>query len=126
MLNNGDITQATYNQFLKGVQLYYKDALDYIQRKFHISDPVICNSRWVNALERDKAEQNQVEFFLEKYSNRKFLQNISNDVPFDEFVNDQSMFDDGISADAWAENKRMKTRQSIIVLMSCFITLQRL
>ena len=126
MLNNGDITQATYNQFLKGVQLYYKDALDYIQRKFHISDPVICNSRWVNALERDKAEQNQVEFFLEKYSNRKFLQNISNDVPFDEFVNYQSMFDDDISADAWAENKRMKTRQSIIVLMSCFITLQRL
>ena len=126
LLNNGDITQATYNQFLKGVQLYYKDALDYIQRKFHISDPVICNSRWVNALERDKAEQNQVEFFLEKYSNRKFLQNISNDVPFDEFVNYQSMFDDDISADAWAENKRMKTRQSIIVLMSCFITLQRL
>ena len=126
MLNNGDITQATYNQFLKGVQLYYKDALDYIQRKFHVSDPVICNSRWVNALERDKAEQNQVEFFLEKYSNRKFLQNISNDVPFDEFVNYQSMFDDDISADAWAENKRMKTRQSIIVLMSCFITLQRL
>ena len=126
MLNNGDITQATYNQFLKGVQLYYKDALDYIQREFHISDPVICNSRWVNALERDKAEQNQVEFFLEKYSNRKFLQNISNDVPFDEFVNYQSMFDDDISADAWAENKRMKTRQSIIVLMSCFITLQRL
>ena len=126
MLNNGDITQATYNQFLKGVQLYYKDALDYIQRKFHISDPVVCNSRWVNALDRDKAEQNQVEFFLEKYSNRKFLQNISNDVPFDEFVNYQSMFDDDISADAWAENKRMKTRQSIIVLMSCFITLQRL
>ena len=97
-----------------------------MQRKFHISDPVISNSRWVNALERDKAEQNQVEFFLEKYSNRKFLQNISNDVPFDEFVNYQSMFDDDISADAWAENKRMKTRQSIIVLMSCSITLQRL
>ena len=94
LLNNGDITQATYNQFLKGVQLYYKDALDYIQRKFHVSDPVICNSRWVNALERDKAEQNQVEFFLEKYPNQKFLQNIGNEFLFDEFVNYQSMFDD--------------------------------
>ena len=56
LLNNGDITQATYDQFHKGVQLYYKDALDYIQRKFPISDPVICNSRWVDVLQRDKAE----------------------------------------------------------------------
>ena len=48
LLNNGDITQATYDQFHKGVQLYYKDALDYIQRKFPISDLVICNSRWVD------------------------------------------------------------------------------
>ena len=65
-----------------------------MQRKFHISDPVISNSRWVNALERDKAQQNQVEFFLEKYPNQKFLQNIGNDFLFDEFVNYQSMFDD--------------------------------
>ena len=64
LLNNGDITQATYDQFHKGVQLYYKDALDYIQRKFPISDPVICNSRWVDVLQRDKAEWNQVEFFI--------------------------------------------------------------
>ena len=56
LLNNDDITQATYDQFHKGVQLYYKDALDYIQRKFPISDPVICNSRWVDVLQRDKAE----------------------------------------------------------------------
>ena len=47
LLNNGDITQATYGQFHKVVQLYYKDALDCIQREFPISDPVICNSRWV-------------------------------------------------------------------------------
>ena len=67
--NNGDITQPTYDQFHKGVQLYYKDALDYIQRKFPISDPVICNSRWVDVVQRDKAEWNQVEFFIEKYSN---------------------------------------------------------
>ena len=65
-----------------------------MQRKFHISDPVISNSRWVNALERDKAEQNQVEFFLEKYPNQKFLQNIGNEFLFDEFVSYQSMFDD--------------------------------
>ena len=32
LLNNGDITQATYDQFHKGVQVYYKDALDYIKR----------------------------------------------------------------------------------------------
>ena len=51
LLNNGDITQATY-QFHKGVQLYYKDALDYSQRKFPISDLVICNSRWVDVLQR--------------------------------------------------------------------------
>ena len=55
-VNNGDITQATYHQFHKGVQLYYKGALDYIQRKFPISDPVICNSRWVDVPQRDKAE----------------------------------------------------------------------
>ena len=41
LLNNGDITQATYDQFHKDVQLYYKDALDYVQRKFAIIDPVI-------------------------------------------------------------------------------------
>ena len=34
LLNNDDITQATYDQFHKGVQLCYKDALDYIQRNF--------------------------------------------------------------------------------------------
>ena len=73
LLNNDDITQATYDQFHKGVQLYYKDALDYIQRKFPISDPVICNSRWVDALQRDKTEWNQVEFFIEKYTNQTFL-----------------------------------------------------
>ena len=65
LLNNGDITQATYDQFHKGVQLYYKDALDYIQRKFPISDPVICNSGLV-VLQRDKAEWNQIEFFIKK------------------------------------------------------------
>ena len=53
---NGDITQATYDQFHKTVQLYYKSALDYTQRKISISDPVICNSRWVDVLQRDKAE----------------------------------------------------------------------
>ena len=65
LLNNGDITQPTYDQFHKGVQLYYKDALDYIQRKFPISDPVICNSGLV-VLQRDKAEWNQIEFFIKK------------------------------------------------------------
>ena len=72
LLNNGDITQATYEHFDKGVQLYYKDALDYIQRKFPISDPVICNSRRVDVLQRDIVEWNQVEFFIEKYSNQTF------------------------------------------------------
>ena len=99
MLNNDDITQPTYDQFHKGVQVYCKDALDYIQRKFPISDPVICNSRWVDVLQRDKAEWNQVEFFIEKYSNQTFLQNIDNDLLFDEFVDYQSMCDD----DTWAE-----------------------
>ena len=51
LLNNGDITQATY-QFHKGVQLYYKDALDYSQKKFPISDSVRCSSRWVDILQR--------------------------------------------------------------------------
>ena len=64
LLNNGDITQATYDRFHKGVQLYYKDALDYIQKMFPISDIVICNRRWVDVLQRDKAEWNQVEFFI--------------------------------------------------------------
>ena len=112
LLNNGDITQATYDQFHKGVQLYYKDALDYIQRKFPISDPVICNSRWVDVVQRDKAEWNQVEFFIEKYSNQAFLQNIDNDLLFNEFVDYQSMYDDDISADAWSDEA------DIIVLMS--------
>ena len=111
-LNNGDRTQATYDQFDKGVQFYYNDALDYIQRKFSISDPIIGNSRWVDVLQRDKAEWNQVEFFIEKYSNRTFLQNIDNDLLFDEFVDYQSMYDDDISADAWSDEA------DIIVLMS--------
>ena len=105
LLNNGDITQATYDQFHKGVQLYYKDALDYIQRKFPISDPVICNSRLVDVLQRDKAEWIQIEFFIEKYSNQAVLQNIDNDLLLDEFVDYQSMCDDDISADAWAETE---------------------
>ena len=103
MFNNGDITQATYDQFQKGVQYYYKDALDYIQRKFPISDPVICNSRWLDILQRDKAEWNQVEFFTEKCSNQTFLQNIDNDMLFDEFVDNQSICDDDISPDGWAK-----------------------
>ena len=41
LLNNGDITQATYDQFQKGVQLYYKDVLGYIQRRFPISDELM-------------------------------------------------------------------------------------
>ena len=36
--------------------------LDYIQRKFPINDPVICNSRWVDVLQRDKEEWNEVDF----------------------------------------------------------------
>ena len=103
MLNNGDIIQATYDQFHKGVQLYYKDTLDYIQRKFPISDPVISNSRWVDILQRDKTEWNEVEFFIEKYSNPTFLQDIDNDLLFDEFFDYQLMCDDDISADAGAE-----------------------
>ena len=54
-------------------------------------------------MQRDKAEWNQVEFFIEKYSNRTFLQNIDNDLLFDEFVDYQSMCDDDISADSWAQ-----------------------
>ena len=99
LLNNGDITQATYDHIHKDVQLYYKDALDYIQRKFPIGDPVTRNSRWVDVLQRDKAEQNQVEFFIEKYSDQTFLKNINNDLLFDEFVDYQSMCDN----DTWAE-----------------------
>ena len=72
LLKNGDITQATYNQFHKGVQLYCKDALDYTQKKCPISDPVIYNSRWVGVLQRDEAEWNQVEFFIEKNIFRKY------------------------------------------------------
>ena len=56
-------------------------------------------------LQRDKAEWNQVEFFIEKYSNQTFLQNIDNDLLFDESVDYQSMCDDNISAGAWAETK---------------------
>ena len=103
LLNNGDITQATYDPFHKGVQLYYKDALDYIQKMFPISDIVVCNRRWVDVLQRDKAEWNQVEFFIQKYSNQTFLQNIDNDLLFDEFVEYQYMCDDDISANIWAE-----------------------
>ena len=103
LLNNGDMTQATYHQFHKGVQLYYKDALDYIQKKFHISDLAICNRRWVDVLQRDKAEWNQVVFFIEKFSNHSFLQNIDNDLLFDEFLDHQSMCNDDIRADAWDE-----------------------
>ena len=54
-------------------------------------------------MQRDKAEWNQVEFFIEKYSNQTFLQNIDNDLLLHEFVDYQSMCDDDISADAWAE-----------------------
>ena len=52
---------------------------------------------------RDKAEWNQVELFIKKYSNQKFLQNVDNDLLLDEFVDYQSMCDDKISADARAE-----------------------
>ena len=40
---------------------------------------------------------------MEKYSNQTFLQNIDNDLLFDEFVDYQSMCDNDISTDAWAE-----------------------
>ena len=52
---------------------------------------------------RGKAEWNQLELFIKKYSNQTFLQNIDNDLLLDEFVDYQSMCDDNISADAWAE-----------------------
>ena len=56
-------------------------------------------------MQRDKAEWNQIEFFIEKYSNQTVLQNIDNVLLLDEFVDYQSMCDDDISADAWAETE---------------------
>ena len=58
------------------------------------------------------------------------MQNIDNDLLFDEFVDYQPIFDDDGSADAWPEAEVVdgkddnENKKSIIVLMSCGITLQ--
>ncbi len=103
LLSEGDISQHQYDSFHTGAQLYFKDALQYIQNKFPIKNEVIHNSVWVDVAKRDKATWSKVEFFLLKYSNQTCMEGIDNDKVFEEFVDYQSLTDDEIGHNAWSE-----------------------
>ena len=93
-LNDGDISEYQYKKFLEAAHRYYRSALDYMQKKFPISDEIIVNGAWIDVENRVKATWGQVRCFLDGYSGIEVIQNIYADKVYDEFCDYQLLSHD--------------------------------
>ena len=105
LLNDGSITEYEYNKLHEATHYYFKNALEYIPKKFPIDDELICNSVWIDVVRRDKAKWDNVHFFLEKFKTATIMEKIKYDDLYEEFIDFQSLTDEDIGQTAWSEAK---------------------
>ena len=105
LLNEGDIPEFRYKKFQESAYRYYRSTLDYMEKKFPISDKTIVSSAWLDVDNRVKATWEQVQYFLDRYSDIECIQNIDADKVYDKFCDYQSLSHNDIPEEAWDEAK---------------------
>ena len=86
MLSEGDIFKRSYYSFHAEAHLFFKDALQYIQKNCPSKYEVIYNSVWVEVEKGDKTTWSNIEFILLKYSNEKCMEEVDNDKVYEKFM----------------------------------------
>ena len=66
-LDEGDISERQYKAFCEPVDYYFKTSLEYIEKKFPLDNPVICNVVWVNVPELLQVSWKNVQFFADAF-----------------------------------------------------------
>ena len=107
LLNEGDITERTYNDLFVAAQAYFKAALGYVLKKFPLTDEVLKHAKWINVQNRSEAKWESVEFFWAKFKSVSNLgdTDIQIDAMYDELCDYQTLTDDDIGEKAWSEAK---------------------
>ena len=111
-LNEGDISEYQYKKFHEAAHRYYRSALDYMQKKFPISDEIIVNGAWIDVENRAKATWRQVRCFLDRYSDIEVIQNIYTDKVYDEFCDYQLLSHDDTPGETCDEAKFVDGKDS--------------
>lgn len=94
-----DITEKQFKDVPDAAHYYFKSSLEYVQNKFSLNDPLICNAVWVNVQDRLNAKY-FFNLFLDAMSG------ISPDDLYEEFLDYQTLHDDDDFPDeAWEETK---------------------
>ena len=84
LLSEGDIRAQLHKDFYDVVHYYSKSSVGYIQGKFPLNDPFICNASLVNVLERAHAEWENGRFFSELFPD--IMNGISTDDLYEEIT----------------------------------------
>ena len=66
-LNDGDITQGSYNICLLGAREFYRTFLQYILKKMNMTDTLWAHAVWIDFFKRGEALWSDVEYFIEKF-----------------------------------------------------------
>ena len=103
LLNQGDISQVQYDNVFKAAEKYFKTSLEYILKKFPMTNDVLLHAKWINVPKRLDAEWESVEFFLAKF--QSFFVDMNMDALYDEFCDYQTLSDGDIGDKAWNEAK---------------------
>ena len=103
LLDQDDILQKQYKEFHDTTHYYFKSTLEYIQKKFPLDDPLICNSVWVNVLDRANTKWEHVQYLYDLFPN--LMSDISGDDLYEEFIDYQTLCDDDFEDVAWQEAK---------------------
>ena len=67
LLNEGKISERSYDTILLAAQAYFKASFQYVLEKFPVNDGLLQHAKWINVAKRSEAEWGSVEFSLTKF-----------------------------------------------------------
>ena len=76
LLNDGEISERSYNHILLAAQAYFKASFQYVLKKFPINDELLQHAKWINVAKRSEAEWGSVEFCLTKFKGVSLISGI--------------------------------------------------
>jgi hypothetical protein len=56
LLNEGDISERSYNNIFLAAQAYFKASFQYVIKKFPTNDELLQHAKWINVSKRSEAE----------------------------------------------------------------------
>lgn len=91
-------TKATFQElhlkFIMQHIIVSETCLKYIQEKFQISHDVISNLFWIDVNQHCELLQENVQFFLDRYSTLKSFESLDHDKVYEQSINYQTLHDD--------------------------------